>query len=423
MWNRRNVLWWMVLAIILVAVLWFVPQLQGQYFSQGVPAKEVPALVNEYRRTWAQIIGGIGLLLGLYFTWRRVEISQDQQVTERFTRAIDQLGATDADGNPRLEIRLGGIYALERIARDSPQRDYSTVMEVLTAYVRENAPWPPKSAKSPERDFIKPPEGGPVSDSAANEATEPDKYSVQGVEPTSGTPRTDIQAVLDVLNRREEDRVPEKRRVRRLDLHGTDLGGANLQEAPLQKANLQMAALQGANLYKANLQRADLEDANLYGARLVEAKLYKANLQSAKLGGEAYLNGADLQDAILDNAILNGAHLVGTNLQKAALKGADLQQALLDGAKLQQALLGGADLQGANLFGADLQGANLFRADLQGANLSGANLQGADLSEAVNLIQDRINEANGDEMIKLPEGLDRPSAWSKSTDEQPNGDE
>src|ERR671912_1745998 len=136
------------LALLIVAFLWFIPQLQGEYFSPQVPAKDRPALVNEYRRTWAQIIGGVGLLLLLYFTWRRIEISQqeleatrDQQVTERFTRAIDQLGATDSEGkNKKLEIRLGGIYALERIARDSPERDYSTVMEVLTAFVRENTP-------------------------------------------------------------------------------------------------------------------------------------------------------------------------------------------------------------------------------------------------------------------------------------------
>src|SRR5215213_11715797 len=107
---------WAILALVIVAFLWFVPQLQGEYFSPKVPDQERPALVNEYRRTWAQIIGGFGLLLGLYFTYRRVEISertleatQDQQVTERFTRAIDQLGETDETGKPRLEVRLGGI--------------------------------------------------------------------------------------------------------------------------------------------------------------------------------------------------------------------------------------------------------------------------------------------------------------------------
>jgi hypothetical protein len=93
--------------------------------------------------TLAQILGGAALLSGLYFTWRTLQVNREGQITERFTRAIDQLGATDDDGNPRLEIRLGGIYALERIARDSPGRDYSTVMEILTAYVRENARWLP----------------------------------------------------------------------------------------------------------------------------------------------------------------------------------------------------------------------------------------------------------------------------------------
>src|SRR5215210_6087900 len=107
---------------------------------------------KDFAQLMAQIAGGLALLFGLYFTWRRVEISQrtletqqDQQVTERFTRAIDQLGATtdDNESKPKLEIRLGGIYALERIARDSPERDYSTVMEVLTAYARENARYDP----------------------------------------------------------------------------------------------------------------------------------------------------------------------------------------------------------------------------------------------------------------------------------------
>src|SRR5215212_8026957 len=108
-WFLRRGLRWMILALFIVAFLWFVPQLQGEYFSRKVPAEERPALVNEYRRTWAQIIGGFGLLLGLYFTWRRVEISQDQQVTERFTRAIDQLGATDSTGGKQLETRLRDI--------------------------------------------------------------------------------------------------------------------------------------------------------------------------------------------------------------------------------------------------------------------------------------------------------------------------
>jgi hypothetical protein len=54
------------------------------------------------------------VLLGAFFTWRQLQISREGQVTDRFTRAVDQLG------HPEVDVRLGGIYALERIAKDSP---------------------------------------------------------------------------------------------------------------------------------------------------------------------------------------------------------------------------------------------------------------------------------------------------------------
>lgn len=104
-----------------------------------------PATANERKDlilTLAQLLGGTALLSGLYFTWRTLQVNREGQITERFTRAIDQLGNMDNSGNPRLEIRLGGIYALERIDKESPERAYhGTVMEVLTAYVRGNASW------------------------------------------------------------------------------------------------------------------------------------------------------------------------------------------------------------------------------------------------------------------------------------------
>ena len=67
---------------------------------------------------------------------RTVEITEQGQVTDRYTKAIEQLGSD------KLDVRMGGIYALERVARDSP-RDHPTVMEVLAAFVREHSrePW------------------------------------------------------------------------------------------------------------------------------------------------------------------------------------------------------------------------------------------------------------------------------------------
>ena len=62
------------------------------------------------------------------FTARNFWLSREGQVTDRYTKAIEQLGSD------RLEVRIGGIYALERIARDSA-RDHPAVIEVLTAFI------------------------------------------------------------------------------------------------------------------------------------------------------------------------------------------------------------------------------------------------------------------------------------------------
>jgi len=51
---------------------------------------------------------------------------------------IEQLGSTG------LDVRLGGIYALERIAVDSA-RDHPTIVEVLSAFVREHSRAPAPS--------------------------------------------------------------------------------------------------------------------------------------------------------------------------------------------------------------------------------------------------------------------------------------
>ncbi len=75
------------------------------------------------------------LVAGAVGTWRRVQVNREGQLTERFTRAIDQLGSENTD------IRIGGIYTLRRIADNSPP-GRNTVQFVLGAFVRTHAAWP-----------------------------------------------------------------------------------------------------------------------------------------------------------------------------------------------------------------------------------------------------------------------------------------
>jgi hypothetical protein len=251
-----------VVAILFMLLNWYV-----------APTK--PSEKKDLVLALAQILGGAALLSGLYFTWRTLQINREGQITERFTRAIDQLGATDDAGNRLFEIRLGGIYALERIARES-EEDYwpimevltayvrqnaprrqleegqdgtedaaverTSIMEVLTAYVRQHAPWRPEEAQQGE-------EGEGV------EKSEEDSGGLrQESEPTEvPAPDPDIQAILTVLRRRT--RYYGHGETESLDLHETTLTGAALWRADLRGAHLQGADLRGA----ANLTRAQLE--------------------------------------------------------------------------------------------------------------------------------------------------------------------
>src|SRR5215208_6966920 len=265
-----------VLYILLLFLLW--------WFIKPDPGDATQK--KDFAQLMAQIAGGLALLFGLYFTWRRVEISQrtletqqDQQVTERFTRAIDQLGATDDEGNKRLEIRLGGIYALERIAQDSPKRDYSTVLEVLSAYVRENTSRstkenanpntePNTEAEHPLRRRLRRLHTVFISREAEQEvgADQPETESQ-----LNRPPPTDVQAILEVLSR--------LRKLVESGIVSEELGAAiDLREAYLSGANLSGANLSEAGLYGAYLIRADLSGANLSGAKeLTQEQLEQAN--------------------------------------------------------------------------------------------------------------------------------------------------
>ncbi|WP_424973790.1 pentapeptide repeat-containing protein [Dinoroseobacter sp. S124A] len=335
-------------------------------------------------------------ILKTRYTQRQTVAAEQNLITDRINQAVAGLGAEKvvkvltqgADGEarvversaPNIEVRVGAILSLERISISSPP-DHVRIMEILCAYVRENA-------------CIVPVKENPKK-------------------PEDWKQRTDTQMALTVIGRRGPDKITlEQARGYALDLRGADVQLADMSEGAWQKARLSDAVmarallfnanLQEANLWDANLQQANLWDANLQeaklgGANLQEAGLWDANLQEADLGGanlqEADLGGANLQEAKLGDANLQEAKLGGANLQEAKLGGANLQQAKLGGANLQEAKLGGANLQQANLWAANLQEANLGGANLQEANLGRANLQEASLGHA-NLQEAKLGGAN-----------------------------
>lgn len=265
---------------------------------------------------------------------------------------------------PNLEVRIGALFSLERISQDSA-RDHVQIMEILCAYIRNNA-----DRDSPTLPDEDPPEGW--REWGKNNRTHPP---------------LDVDTALKIIERRRDDRKKiekayndgegyrlglERAPLHALDLNNRDLTGADLSNAQLQGTNLNFTKLQGTNLREVKLQGADLNEVKLQGANLREAKLQVTNLVHAKL-----------------------------------------QRADLRFAKMQGAEFWYAELQGANLNGAEFDSSTQpFFADFTGSTCCGVNFSGC------GILMDQLRTAFGDAHTILldgkgPDSPDWPDHWPK----------
>jgi hypothetical protein len=262
----KKILIWVASIIVLltiIALVWLFPT--WLYTEQSYTgAKDLFDVHNETRKTAAQIVVGILLLAGLYLTHKRIKATEDQvrvseegQITERFTRAVEQLG------NEKLEVRLGGIYALERIAKDSP-KDHWSVMEVLSAYIREKAKW-------------------------VDEKTQP-------------IPQTDIQAIINVIGRRGH----LSRENERINLSETDLRRYKFISGNFDKLVFYASHLENVFILKSSFNDAIFQEANLKYAQLKHSVFIKANFTGAILD-HCIPYKTNFADAILEGASINCA--------------------------------------------------------------------------------------------------------------------
>ncbi|MCR9086209.1 MAG: pentapeptide repeat-containing protein [Rhodobacteraceae bacterium] len=282
---------------------------------------------------------------------------------------------------PNIEVRIGAILALERLARQRANDakgttartsdgildhegagDHVRIMEILCAYIRENAP----ASGAKDRTWQEG-EGTPNLD--------------EWIEQLS-PPRTDIQTALRVLGRRTCDqRACEGHQPKDVNHHDLQNAGElwhgarlDLRDTNLQASYLAHENARPMNLCHADLTRSRMEGANLAKARLMGAKLHRAQMQAIGL--------------------------VGAQMQRADLKKAQLERAELAWAEMQGADLSEAQMQRADLWGAQFDEATTFRP----ATLRGAGLKVVDLSMLA-LDPDILAGAFGDATVTLPDGL------------------
>jgi phage shock protein PspC (stress-responsive transcriptional regulator) len=202
-------------------------------------------LQNDLRTTALQAIAGLAVLAGALLAFQQLtadrqqatatqELTRQGQASERFTRAVDQLGSD------RPEVRLGGIYGLEQIAQQAPDNRLA-VTEVLVAYLHRTSPRPTDPTTQP-------------AESLRERAPE-------------------VQAALTVLVRRRPLFSDPRLDLSELDLRGAEVGGQlvlvdnrfGLREGDLRGADLRGTDLRDATFFGVYLSEADFRDADLRG--------------------------------------------------------------------------------------------------------------------------------------------------------------
>jgi hypothetical protein len=207
-----------------------------------------PTAVAALASATAALLGVVVTLVTFTTTANQTE---QAQYADRYTRAVAQLG------DPALEVRLGGIYALERLAKDS-HRDQPTVVNVLAAYARNHLPFANAARLQVDNSVS---HGGDV--------------------PLIGS---DVAASIDALERRDRAYddgstaslaracLPGSFILSGRDLHGFNFAFANLDHANLTNTNLSGDTLVGADLVGAELAGANLDEADVGGAYMQGAK-------------------------------------------------------------------------------------------------------------------------------------------------------
>jgi Pentapeptide repeats (9 copies) len=235
-------------------------------------------LLNEdSREAFKVVISFLGLgataaaAVGIFVTYQGSledrRITQQRLMTERFSKATELLASRDR------VTRIGAIFALERIAKDS-QQDHWTIMELLSSYVEDKSPF-----------------------SGLEQGKEID---------------TDTQSALTVIGRRNIQQDPAYRYI---VLANRNLSGANFINAKLGQVIFIGANLSGASFGLANLNATRFNGANLNKADFSSANLAEADF-SASTSIKTNLRETDFGDANLSMTKFGDADLSGANLSK-----------------------------------------------------------------------------------------------------------
>ncbi len=265
-----------VASIIGVALIYLFANLYSQIFvflSNPTPENKIDS--NFALAFLGTMTGGVALFSGFLAILRSEENTRQNEIankqskiadkqaktaeqgliTDRINKATEGLGKFKDKGDPIVEVRLGALYALERIAQDSI-RDHIQIMEMLCAYIRTNSPATDNNEKL----------------------------------------REDILAAITIIARRGFSKSG-KERVKEEKIHVCyiELNNCNLCNATFGNADMSDARLINSNLHEAYFDYTNLSDAWINNSNMSGAFFRKTDMENTETSG-AYAYTGDFSE-------------------------------------------------------------------------------------------------------------------------------
>ncbi|AML52321.1 pentapeptide repeat-containing protein [Falsihalocynthiibacter arcticus] len=127
-------------------VIWTLISLAASFpdYSEGDDLRWHALALVGLMTSLAGLIGTPFVFLRAQTTERHTVATEQGLITDRITKAVEQIGAVKtvikddkSSTLPNIEVRIGGLYALENIAQQNLEV-HIQIMDILCAYVREN---------------------------------------------------------------------------------------------------------------------------------------------------------------------------------------------------------------------------------------------------------------------------------------------
>ncbi len=172
---------------------------------------------------------------------QQADTAEQGLITDRINKAVESLGKLNQENKPVLEVRIGALYALERIAQDSID-DHVRIMKIICAYVCVNSPFINKATKTKI-----------VSD--------------------------DIRVALNIIGHRDKWTEDERHlNKEKKENYRLDLRHCNLNNIELYSADLSGALFSGGTLRDAILVRVNFNDASFFETDISDADFQDSDM-------------------------------------------------------------------------------------------------------------------------------------------------